>query len=49
VHAVPNLLAHAGGWDELLVLAVPVGLYAVVRLWDRVRGEPGDDTGQEEP
>ncbi len=41
------LLAHAGGWDELLLIvavpvAIPVVLYAVMRLWDRFLGESED-------
>ena len=26
------LLAHQGGWDELLMVAVPIGLFAAL-LW----------------
>jgi hypothetical protein len=26
------LLAHQGGWDEALIVAVPIGVFAVV-LW----------------
>lgn len=31
-------LAHAGGWDELLMIfGVPILLYVGIRLWDRHR------------
>ncbi len=36
------LVAHQGGWDELLIIAVPLALYGLVRLWERYRG-PEDD------
>lgn len=37
------LVAHQGGWDELLIVAIPLALYAAVRLWERVRGQAEDD------
>ena len=40
-------IAHQGGWDEILVFALPVLIYAAVRLWERHRGDdpeaPDDD------
>ncbi len=29
------VLAHAGGWDELLVLAIPVLVFLGMRWWER--------------
>lgn len=47
---VGPVLAHQGGWDEALMVIVPVGLFvallrlAIVRAEqaDRAKGSPGD-------
>jgi hypothetical protein len=42
---MPGLLAHQGGWDEVLVLMAPLALFVVLRIltaW-RVRRRQGDD------
>ena len=37
-------IAHQGGWDEILVFALPLLIYAAVRVWERYRGDgPEDD------
>ncbi len=40
------MLAHQGGWDEVLLVAVPIALFAVV-LWlaNRRAGASGSDPG----
>jgi|JI9StandDraft_1071089.scaffolds.fasta_scaffold195060_1 hypothetical protein len=30
VVATPQLLAHQGGWDEMLMVVVPVGVFAAL-------------------
>lgn len=44
----PVPIAHQGGWDELLIIAVPFALYVAFRLWERSRDVPEDD-GTDEP
>lgn len=49
MNATPSVLtAHQGGWDELLIIAVPLVLYAAFRLWERSREVPEDD-GTDDP
>lgn len=48
------VVAHQGGWDELLILLAPVAIFAGLRLLERRRrrnedgpeGSPGDETSQ---
>ncbi len=42
----PPIAAHAGGWDELLLIAVPLALFALFR-WLAVRR--GDKQSEESP
>lgn len=50
MNAAPSvLIAHQGGWDELLIIAVPLALYAAFRLWERSRDVPEDDGSDEPP
>lgn len=47
-------MAHQGGWDEILVFALPLLIYAAVRLWERHRrddpeGPDDDGTGSGTP
>jgi len=49
----PPLLAHQGGWDEILMVAVPVGLfafllYAANKRAARLAEERGDDPENQE-
>lgn len=30
-------IAHQGGWDEILIFAVPVAIYALIRLYESRR------------
>lgn len=32
------LVAHQGGWDELLIIVIPLALYGALRVWERLRG-----------
>jgi len=34
------VLAHQGGWDEVLIVGVVVALFGVWKLWERRRGKP---------
>ena len=42
-----TLLAHAGGWDEILVFGLPLLIYAAVRLWERYRGDDVEATDED--
>lgn len=42
------VVAHAGGWDELLVIAVPIVLFLGWRVWERTRGAPEEEPLEEE-
>lgn len=40
------VLAHAGGWDEILIFGLPLLIYAAVRLWERHRGDDEEATDE---
>lgn len=48
------LLAHQGGWDEVLILLSPVAVFALLRMLERRRrggskSTEGDATASESP
>lgn len=54
--ALPTLLAHQGGWDEILMVAVPVAIFAVLlktanKRAARLQQERGEatDSGPDRP
>jgi hypothetical protein len=54
MHAVAAVLAHQGGWDEILLVAGPilviVGILAVVkRRVDRMHPPPAAENQRQEP
>jgi hypothetical protein len=43
------VLAHQGGWDEALVVALPIGLFALLLYIANKRAASLDPEGDEEP
>ena len=41
------VLAHQGGWDEILIFGSPLIVYVLWRLFDRAPDDEGSDVGEE--
>lgn len=49
VGADPGLLAHQGGWDEMLMVAVPVGIFAALLYGANKRAQRAAEQRADDP